>query len=282
MSFALQSYLIATWPDRTVWSAWLACLVVVLLVSVPSAGSAEQVFQVKASSGAKLRTLLTGDPSTAKANIILLVGGRGVMKLSRTGEINAMRGNFLVRARQIFADKGYLTALVDAPMDRRNKIGLLRGFRASAEHGDDLVRVAKKLHMLNRKPVIVIGSSRGSVSAANLALRGAEGAVSAAVLTSSVVKENAKGHSITALPLGRIKIPVLFVHNESDACHATLLKDVKPVFLAMKKQGARADMIVVDSRTATSGHCKGRSPHGFLGIERQVVEKIVGWLETKL
>lgn len=277
-----HSYLIATWPDRTAWLAWLACLVLVLLVIAPDVGSAEEVLQVKASSGAKLRTLLTGDPSTAKANIILLAGGRGVVKLSGTGEIKAMKGNFLVRTRQLFADKGYLTALVDAPMDRRNKIGLLRGFRASAEHGDDLARVAARLHALNRKPVIVVGTSRGSVSAANLALRGAKDTVSAAVLTSSVVKENAKGRSITSLPLGRIKVPVLFVHNESDACHATLLKDVKPVIRAMKEQGARADLIVVDSRKATSGHCKGRSPHGFLGIEKQMVEKIVGWLETKL
>lgn len=278
----LHSYVITTRPDRTARSAWLACLVVVLLVTVPGAGSAAEVLQVKASSGAKLRTLLTGDPSTAKANIILLAGGRGVVKLSRTGEINAMKGNFLVRTRQLFADKGYLTALVDAPMDRRNRTGLLRGFRASAEHGDDLARVANKLHGLNRKPVFVIGTSRGSVSAANLALRGAEGAVAAAVLTSSVVKDNAKGRPVTALPLGRIKIPVLFVHNESDACHATLLKDVKPVFRAMKKKGVRADLIVVESRKASSGHCKGRSPHGFLGIEKQVVDKIVGWLETKL
>ncbi len=280
MSSALHSYLIATRLIRTARSPWLACFVLVLLVSAPDAGSTEEVLQIKASSGAKLRTLLTGDPSTAKANIILLAGARGVLELSRTGEINAMKGNFLVRTRQLFADKGYLTALVDAPMDRRNKIGLLRGFRASVEHGNDLARVAARLHTVNRKPVIVIGSSRGSVSAANLALRGAKGAVSAAVLTSSVVKDNAKGHSIKALPLGRIKIPVLFVHNERDACHATLLKDVKPVFRAMKKQGARADLIVVNSRNATSGHCKGRSPHGFLGIEKQVVEKIVGWLET--
>lgn len=278
----LYSSNITTKPYRTAWSVWLVCLVVVLPVSIPGAGSAEEVLQIKASSGAKLRALLTGDPPTAKANLILLAGGRGVVKLSRTGEINAMKGNFLVRTQHFFAAKGYLTALVDAPMDRRNKIGLLRGFRTSAEHGDDLARVAARLHALNRKPVIVIGSSRGSVSAANLALRGAGDTVSAAVLTSSVVKDNTKGRSIKALPLGRIKIPVLFVHNESDACHATLLKDLKPVFRAMKKQGARADLIVVSSRNATSGHCKGRSPHGFLGIEKQVVEKIVGWLETKL
>lgn len=235
-----------------------------------------------ASGGAKMRTLLTGDPSTAKANIILLAGGRGVVKISGKGEINAMKGNFLVRTRQLFADEGFLTALVDAPMDRRNKTGLLGGFRASTEHGEDLARVATKLHALNRKPVIVIGTSRGSVSAANLALRGAEGILSAAVLTSSLVKGNAKGRTIKDLPLDRIKIPVLFVHNKGDACHATLLKDVKPVVGLMKKQGVRADLIVVSSHKATSGHCRGRSPHGFLGIEKQVVDKIVGWLAATL
>ncbi len=282
MSFPLHSYVIATRPDRTAWSAWFACLLLLLPIGAPDAGSAEELLQIKASSGAEFRTLLTGDPSTAKANLILLAGGRGVVKLSRSGEINAMKGNFLVRARQLFADRGYLTALVDAPLDRRNKTGLLGGFRVSVEHGDDLARVAARLYRLNRKPVVVIGNSRGSVSAANLALRGAKGTVSAAVLTSSVVKDNAKGRSIKALPLGRIRIPVLFVHNEGDACHATLLKDVIPVVRAMKSKVTRADLIVVNSRKATSGHCKGRSPHGFLGIENQVVEKIVGWLEGML
>ncbi len=243
---------------------------------------AETVLQVKSFSGAKLRTLLTGDPMTAKANIVLLVGGSGVLKISGKGQIKSTTENFLVRTRKFFAEAGFLTAVVDAPMDRRKPPGLLGGFRASEEHARDLAKVVKQIGALNGKPVIVIGTSRGTVSAANVAIRDKSGAIKAVVLTSSLVKPNRKGKVIQDLPLNTIKVPILFVHNKNDRCKTTLLKNVRPIFNSLQKSGAKAELLVVGSKKRSSKNCGGNSPHGFFTIEQAVTTKIINWVKSRL
>ena len=251
------------------------------LVLSPPATAAE-VLQVKTASGAKMRALLTGNPKTAKANLILLTGGNGVLKISGKGEIKKPTKNFLVRTRQLFANAGFLTAVVDAPLDRRTSTGLLGGFRASTKHADDLSKVVKKLSALNAKPVIIIGTSRGTVSAANVAARDMSGNIKAAVLTSSMVRPNKKGKIITDLPLNAIKVPVLFVHNKGDTCKMTLLSGVKPVVKKLKKNSVKAELIVVSSKKKKGRDCGPNSPHGFLGLEQLVVNKISDWIAPLL
>ena len=198
-----------TISKRPVLAASFSFLLFTYGLIVPQPATAQEVLQVKATSGAKLRMLLTGNPDTAKANVILLTGGNGVLKISGKGEIKKPTYNFLVRTRRIFAKAGFLAAVVDAPLDRRKAPGLLGGFRASAEHANDLSKVVRKLAALNGKPVFVIGTSRGTVSAANVALRDRSGNIKAAVLTSSIVEPNAKGGTINALALNALKVPVL-------------------------------------------------------------------------
>ncbi len=249
---------------------------------LPQPAKAQEVLQVKATSGAKLRTLLTGDTDRAKANVILLTGGNGVLKISGKGEIKKPTSNFLVRTRRLFAKAGFLVAVVDAPLDRRKAPGLLDGFRASAEHANDLSKVVRKLAALNGRPVFVIGTSRGTVSAANVALRDRSGNIKAAVLTSSIVEPNKKGMTINGLPLNALKVPVLFVHNMGDTCKVTRLSGVKPVVRKLKRNGVKAKLIIVSSTKKRGRDCGGSSPHGFLGIEQQVVDKITSWIGSLL
>ena len=238
----------------------------------------ETVLTVTASSGAKLRTLLNGNPQTARANLILLTGGNGVLKISGKGQIKKPSDNFLVRSRLLFARAGFLTALVDAPMDRRKKPGLLAGFRASKAHAADLAKVVKALYALNSKPVIVIGTSRGSVSALNIAQRVHTANLRAAVLTASITKRNKRGKTINDIPLHGIKIPLLFVHNKKDKCKVTPLKGVRRSIDRLKKSRVGTDLIVVTSQDSKGRSCGGLSPHGFLGIEKPVVKKIIQWI----
>lgn len=252
-------------------------------VSDAHADAGEQVVTLRAQSGANMRTLLTGDPATATANLILLAGGDGKLIISGRGEIKRLKNNFLVRSRNLFVEEGFLTGVVDAPMDRRDKTGLLDGFRASEQHAADLAGVAAALKALNGKPVIVIGTSRGTVSAANLAARQKEGAISAAVLTSSLVRKNKKGAIVQSLPLTSIQVPVLFLHNRNDRCKFTQLSGVKPIVAHMKKAGIATDLVVVKSnRTKLNNPCKALTRHGFLGIEKQVVGKIAAWIRVSL
>jgi len=261
-------------------------LVVAAFAGINGVGNAvvaqETVLEVTAASGAKMRTLISGDPSTAKANVILLTGGSGILRISGKGTIKTQSKNFLVRTRQAFASAGFVAAVVDAPKDRWKKPGLLGGFRASEEHAGDLENVARKLHEMNGKPVVVIGTSRGTVSAANLAIRDKSGSVKAVVLSSSLVKPNKKGKTLYDLELAKLKLPLLFVHNKSDKCKVTLLKDVEPLISELQKSGVAAKLILVDSSERTGRHCGGSAPHGYLGIEQDVLSRIIDWINTKI
>jgi pimeloyl-ACP methyl ester carboxylesterase len=156
------------------------------------ADAAESVLAITTQSGLKLRSLVGGDPVKARANLILLAGGSRKLVISGQGEIKRLKNNFLVRSRNAFARAGYVTAVADAPLDRRGPEGLLGGFRASVDHAADLDKLASKLSQTNSKPVIVIGTSRGIVSAANIAARNPDSNIKAVVLTSSLVGKSKK------------------------------------------------------------------------------------------
>ena len=248
-----------------------------------SADAAEKLLTLAASSGAKMRVLLTGEPRTASANLILLAGGDGRVIISGKGEVKRMGKNFLLRSRALFVAEGFLTAVVDAPFDRRKPPGLLGGFRTSRNHARDLGTVAAALRQLNGKPVAVIGTSRGATSAANLAVRQKPGTVHAAVLTSALAKGGKKGTAVGDVPLVNITIPVLFVHNARDACKAARLGDVRSIVTRMKKARVKTDLIVVESKAQKAPKaCQALTPHGFLGIEKEVVAGIAKWIREKL
>jgi hypothetical protein len=257
-------------------------IVLVIYVSAPPADAGERVLTLTASSGAPMRVLLTGDANGASANLILLAGGDGRVSISATGEITRMAKNFVVRSRGLFASQGFLAAVPAAPSDRKERPGLLGGFRVSEEHAADLGKVAKALKAQNGKPVIAIGTSRGSISAANLAARAEKGTIAAVVLTSSVVKRKNDNPAIQNIPLERITVPVLFVHNRADRCEVTLLSDVKTIIARLEKAGVAANLILVESREIISRPCKAQSPHGFLGIEPDVVARISTWIKARL
>lgn len=252
----------------------------------------EVVLQVRSTSGAKLRTLISGDPQRAKANLLLLAGGNGVLKISGKGQVKSKVNNFLVRSRSLFVKSGFLTALVDAPMDRRTKTGISGGFRISKEHGQDLQKVIDRLRgtnpasanrpPINDAPIVIVGTSRGTVSAANIALETKTNEVRGLILSASLVAANKSGAGLQNLRLEKLTVPLLFVHNRSDKCRVTPLGKVSRLVKKLERAGVDVQLRIVDSVKKISGNCTGRSPHGFLGIEAQVIAIISTWIRKKV
>ena len=81
--------------------------------------------------GVTQRMLVTPPPEP-KATVILLAGGHGGLQLFQNGSFKWGEGNFLVRSRQLFADKGLMAVVVDAPSDR------LRAVESALAHNDHL------------------------------------------------------------------------------------------------------------------------------------------------
>lgn len=221
--------------------------------------------------------ILIEQPSNPKASLILFSGGKGKIKLNNGGYEN--NNNFLVRSRQLFLDKGFTTILIDAPSDRQDRTGMLKGFRNSQEHVKDIEVVIDYIRTINSKPIWLIGTSRGTESVAYAAVH-LNNKINGVVLTSSISKTNKKGTSVTDLTLDRITMPILVIHHRDDKCKTTKPKVAK----AIKNKAYNSSSIKVKIFSGgddpiNKNPCKSRTYHGYLGIENEVVESIVEFIK---
>src|SRR4029453_12907410 len=139
----------------------------------------------------------------------------------------ALKGNFLVRSLPHFHSEGFFTALVDAPSDHQGGDGL-GGFRTSADHAADLGLVVTDVRRRTSASVWVVGTSRGTISAANVASRFTSLATpDGLVLTSAVTSGFRSGRqawvsqTVFDLKLDAIGSPALIVGPAADQCART-------------------------------------------------------------
>lgn len=230
------------------------------------------------------------DGVAARGAVVLLAGGDGRLKLDAQGCAKALGGNFLVRSAGLFREAGYLTALVDAPSDHQGVDGLA-GFRNTEAHGIDLGHVVADLRRRVKGPVWVIGTSRGTISAANLASRATGDAAPDGVVLSSALMQGTSGgqktwtqRTVFDLALTAIKVPVLVIGHVHDQCLRSPPGEM-PRLLAQFGSSVRKQMVSVEGGTAPSGPanlgaCEGRSPHGYVGQEAATVETIVKFMQS--
>ena len=211
------------------------------------------------------------------ASVILFAGGDGQLGLTDEG-MRWGRDNFLVRTRGLFADRGFLVAVVDAPSDRGDR-GLAQ-FRTSAAHAQDIAAVIAELRRLAGKPVWLVGTSMGTLSAANAAARIPE-AADGLVLTSSVTRRSKTNpDTLMDVDLAEIRLPTLFAHHKNDACKVTPYVDI-PGAMRQLKRAPKVELLSFNGGSIPrSEPCEALSAHGFLGIEFEVVDAITAWIKT--
>ncbi len=141
-----------------------ACLIL-LFGCAPSVALTEKVITVKPQYGGELKFILL-KPDNPIAAVVLFAGGNGNLRLNDDGEIR--RKSFLVRNREDFVDRGFMVAVFNPPSGLEN---LLRPYRMSEKHGQDIRAVVEHLKKTANVPVWLIGVSRGTYSAANGAIR---------------------------------------------------------------------------------------------------------------
>ena len=243
-----------------------------LLFNGPIVAASEERVTLEYRSDATVDILVTPARGTPRATAILFAGGTGRLRLAKGLPLKSR--NFLVRSRNLFAEKGFLTITVDAPSDRQDD-GLL-DFRHSAEHMTDIKTVIAWARKRANIPVWLIGTSRGTVSAAHAGtMLDADGIV----FSASVTRESRRRKAIIFdADLGKISAPVLIVHHKNDNCRVTPAEDVPE--LAQRLSGAkRVETFIFDGgREEHRNGCQATTHHGFLGIENMVVSAIAGWI----
>lgn len=220
--------------------------------------------------------MLVLSPPEPRAAAILFAGGHGGLMIYPNGTFAWGDNNFLVRSRQMFAEQGLMVVLVDAPSDRRRP-PFLSEFRQRPEHVADIQAVIAWIRSQAKVPVWLVGTSRGTQSAAHVAtaLPGPDGP-DGLVLTSSILTDD-RNRPVPAMPLGQLRIPVLVVHHEQDACRLCLFSDIGPLMNQLDSV-ARKHLLVYRGGDNRGDPCAAMAYHGFNGLERDVVAQSVAWM----
>jgi hypothetical protein len=208
----------------------------------------------------------------APAVLVLLTGGPGGIGMKNGVPTSE---NFLIRSRDLFAAAGFDIAIVGKPTDHED---LDLAFRASADHVADLKRVVERVHTETGKPVWLVGTSRGTVSAAAAAIALGD-AVAGVVLTSSITQ--AKGpYAVEDLDLARIRVPVLVMHHKRDQCNATLPSDAGLIVAGLKNAPVKK-LLMVDGGSGPHGDpCEPWHWHGYVGMEQEAVDAIAAFVKS--
>ena len=203
--------------------------------------------------------------ASPRRSAVLFVGARGEF-----GE--AARTNFLARVASSFVAQGISVAIPDVPSDHAD--GMTDGFRASAEHATDVAAVITFLQQRAAVPVWLVGTSRGTIPAASVAARLGPPHVAGLVLTSTVWPAL---RAVTSL--GQVQVPTLVVHNRNDGCQESPFSAAADGVAALTHAPAK-DFVAISGGRSLGPACRALSPHGFYGIEDQVVPPITAWIQT--
>lgn len=227
----------------------------------------------------------------ARGSVILLAGGNGVLDLIQTGgqagDIRDLQGNFLIRSARRFINARYNVAMLDAAPAFPNPDGLnnQRLTQAHADHIGAVIGVVRA--RWPNKPVWLVGTSNGTLSAVNAAARltGANlptGIVLTSSITASSTPPDETGTVLAANPgLANISVSTLVAWHALDECALSSSGSAQSVFNGLTGLPAAKKASFV----ATGGlpniavpRCSAFNRHGFSGVEQSVLTAIVGFM----
>jgi alpha-beta hydrolase superfamily lysophospholipase len=247
----------------------------------PALVQAQEIITFSTRPGVTQSYFLAKAPENPQAIAVLFPGAVGLIHLRKEGDqIKFDTGNFLVRTRSEFVKRGVVAAILDAPSDRQSGFGMSDEFRFSEKHFADISAVVDDLcKRFPGLPLFLIGTSRGTVSAAALAVKFGQ-QIAGVVLTSTSFQETGMrakdpGPGLSRFNFKTIKIPLLFVHHVSDRCVTTPYGD------AARLSKDYPLITVSGGLSPKSDECEPLSAHGYYGRESETVEEIVNWMLKK-
>jgi pimeloyl-ACP methyl ester carboxylesterase len=239
------------------------------LASLPVA-SVDRLVAIETRPGVKVAYWWMERPDAA-ATVVLLPGGEGGIGMKNGVPTSE---NFLVRSRDYFASAGYHVAIVGKPSDRQD---LDIHFRAGADHVTDLRRIVEKLRRDPGKPVWLVGTSLGTISAAAAAIAMDPGEIAGVVLTSS--RTSGREVNVQFLRLGELRVPALVVHHRDDACPSCSPREAPRIVDALTNAPKKKFILLTGGGGASGPPCEALHYHGYIGMEKEAVETITAWMK---
>ena len=218
-------------------------------------------------------TRLFWAPATgATATVLLFPGAGGGFGPVVNG--HAMSHNFLVRTAPNFLAHHLNVAIFGRPSDSRS---LGYADRISDAHLTDVRKVIDYLKTQSSAPLWIVGTSRGTISAAATVIHLQDAAIAGLVLTSTVDSAKTAG-SVPAQDLAAIRVPVLLLHHRQDSCAICRPSDLPQILDKLTRAPVKKEMMVSGGANPTGDGCSPMNWHGFIGMEAQAVDIISDWI----
>jgi alpha-beta hydrolase superfamily lysophospholipase len=233
----------------------------------------EQLIELRLRQGETQKVLLVTPPH-ARAAIVMLPGGAGDVGLSGSADIRHS-DNFVVRTRALWARRGF-TDLIPDTIGHAN----LRGIRSSPGYAsvvNDLVELA---HRQVTGPVFLLGTSQGSIAAVNAAAHATAGSIAGVVLTESVSVMGGSGETVFSASPKLVRAPALIVANRDDRCNVAPPEAASKIARTMTMSRDVQVLMVAGGSNRSAKNCGSLTPHGYYGIEDQVIAKISRWMDA--
>jgi len=226
---------------------WMNCLVncVGFAAIFAALAAAPAVADETVSIGGSRAVLIK--PKAPRASVILMPGGDGSIRAGEQGDIHGLMGNQLVRTRHAYAARGLAVLVVDANTNLGSAVDYMAAIK---------------------RPVTVIGTSRGTIRAAQGIAGGAR--PDALVLTSGFLSpESGSGNNVMSILGSPAALPrTLVIHHRQDSCRQTLPAGVEPF---IKWSAGRARVSWVSGGKEEGDSCEAFGHHGFNGLDGQIV-----------
>ncbi|HZS64492.1 MAG TPA: alpha/beta hydrolase [Xanthobacteraceae bacterium] len=190
---------------------------------------------------------LLNKPASARAGLILIPGGNGVMNVRPDGTFGSLGGNQLVRTRKDYLSYGLATLTIDVGVDVAAAVRYMRSVTPV---------------------VVVVGTSRGTLRAPKSLPAHPNGLV----LTSGFW-----GNMPSLLGSPAALPPTLVIEHRHDGCRPTSPAGV-PGFQAWA--GSKVKVVWLDGGIDKGDPCEARAYHGFNGIDGQVVSAVAQFAKS--
>ncbi|MGA1804984.1 alpha/beta hydrolase [Rhizobium sp. HT1-10] len=192
-----------------------------------------------------------------KGSLVIVVGGDGILDVSKDASFTRNADNVLIRNRDAFASEGLNVLLIDKGTNLAEAVGFM------AEKG---------------RPVTVVATSAGTPRAAEGIAMGAR--PDRLILASGFLTPiSGPGKSVSSiLNSTSLLPPTLVIYHRNDACRFTSPLGVAPF---LKWAGRRVEASWLDGGTAGKNPCKYDSHHGFAGLDREFVSRIARFASAR-
>ena len=258
------------------------CLILVFLllfapqfVDAQTTAPTERVLNLPLPGGDHQRALYVSPPRP-RATLVMLPGGAGDVGIARDGDI-ARGNNFVIRSRALWNAAGFAVLIPDT-VDGQN----LRGLRSSPQYAAFVGDLVAAAHAQAPGAVFLLGTSQGSIAAMNGAAQLRDGQIAGVVLTESVSLLGASHETVFDAHPELVNVPALVVANSDDRCKVAPPENADKIAAAMRSAPRVKVLMISGGDLRSSTDCGSLSPHGYYGIEQNVVDAIAAWMNATI